>query len=46
LIAEKRSGGGEVLGMTFDLNQLRGMRDRDLFVRKVITYLLTVSRLG
>lgn len=46
LIAEKRSGAGDVLGMTFNLNQLSGMRDRDLFVRNVITYLLAVSRLG
>jgi uncharacterized membrane protein len=46
LIAEKRLGAGEVFGMTFDLSQLRGMRNLDLFVQNVITYLLAVSRLG
>ena len=46
LIAEKRSGAGDVLGVTFNLNQLSGMRNLDLFVQNVITYLLARSRLG
>lgn len=46
LIAEKRSGAGDVLGMTFDLNQLRGMRNLDLFVQNIISYLLAAPQLG
>jgi uncharacterized membrane protein len=46
LIAEKWSGAGDVLGMTFDLNELRGQSSLDLFVRDVINYLLAGSRVG
>lgn len=46
LIAEVGSGAGRVLGIAFDLNDFAGMRDRDLFVRNAITYLLRASRMG
>lgn len=46
LIAEVGSGSGRVLGIAFDLNDFAGMRDRDLFVRNTITYLLRASRMG
>lgn len=46
LIAEVGSGSGRVLGIAFDLNDFAGMRDRDLFVRNAITYLLRASRMG
>lgn len=46
LIAEVASGSGHVLGIAFDLNDFAGMRDRDLFVRNTITYLLRASRMG
>ena len=44
LIAEVTVGGGRVIGLAFDLNDLAGMRDRDLFVRNTLTYLLANSR--
>ncbi len=44
LIAEVASGAGRVLGVAFDLNEFGGMRDRDLFVRNTIGYLLAASR--
>jgi uncharacterized membrane protein len=46
LIAEKGSGAGDVLGMTFDPNQLRGQASLDRFVRNVIAYLLAVSQVS
>ncbi len=46
LIAEVASGSGRVLGIALDLNDFAGMRDRDLFVRNTITYLLQASRMG
>lgn len=44
LIAEVAVGGGRVIGLAFDLNDLAGMRDRDLFVQNTLTYLLANSR--
>lgn len=46
LIAEVGVGAGRVIGIAFDLNDLAGMRDRDLFVRNTIGYLLRASRMG
>jgi len=46
LIAEVSAGSGRVLGIAFDLNDFAGMRDRDLFVRNTITYLVRASRMG
>ncbi len=46
LIAEVGVGAGRVIGIAFDLNDLAGMRDRDLFVRNTIGYLLRTSRMG
>ncbi len=37
-------GAGRVIGIAFDLNDLAGMRDRDLFVQNTLTYLLATSR--
>jgi hypothetical protein len=44
LIAEVGVGAGRVIGTAFDLNDLAGMRDRDLFVQNTLTYLLAASR--
>jgi hypothetical protein len=44
LIAEVGVGAGRVLGIAFDLNDLAGMRDRDLFVQNALIYLLAASR--
>jgi hypothetical protein len=46
LIAEVGVGSGRVIGIAFDLNDLAGMRDRDLFVQNTLTYLLAASRTG
>jgi len=46
LIAEVGGGAGRVIGVATDLNDLAGMRDRDLFVRNTIGYLLRTSRMG
>jgi len=46
LITEVGVGAGRVIGIAFDLNDLAGMQDRDLFVRNTIGYLLRVSRMG
>ena len=46
LIAEVAAGSGRVVGIAFDLNDLAGMRDRDLFVQNTLTYLLATSRAG
>ena len=46
LIAEVAAGAGRVVGVAFDLNDLAGMRDRDLFVQNTLTYLLAASRVG
>lgn len=46
LIEELSVGAGRVIGIAFDLNEFAGMRDRDLFVRNTIEYLLNVSRIG
>jgi hypothetical protein len=46
LITELGVGAGRVIGIAFDLNDLAGMRDRDLFVRNTLGYLLRVSRMG
>ena len=46
LIAELAVGAGRVIGIAFDLNEFAGMRDRDLFVRNVLAYLLAGSRTG
>lgn len=46
LIAEAAVGAGRALGIAFDLNEFSGMRDRDLFVRNIISYLLAASRAG
>jgi uncharacterized membrane protein len=46
LIAEIGVGAGRVIGIAFDLNEFAGMRDRDLFVRNTIGYLLNASRTG
>jgi hypothetical protein len=46
LIAEVSAGAGRVIGIAFDLNDLAGMRDRDLFVRNTMGYLLRASRMG
>jgi hypothetical protein len=46
LIAEVAAGSGRVIGIAFDLNDLAGMRDRDLFVQNTLTYLLATSRVG
>ncbi len=46
LLAEVASGSGRVLGIALDLNDFAGMRDRDLFVRNTITYLVRASRMG
>ena len=46
LIAEVGAGAGRVIGVATDLNDLAGMRDRDLFVRNTIGYLLRASRMG
>ena len=45
LIAELSVGAGCVLGIAFDLNEFGGMRDRDLFVRNTMAYLLSASRI-
>jgi hypothetical protein len=44
LIAEVMVGSGRVVGVAFDMNDLGGMRDRDLFVQNTLTYLLATSR--
>jgi len=46
LITEVGVGAGRVIGVATDLNDLAGMRDRDLFVRNTIGYLLRASRMG
>jgi hypothetical protein len=46
LISELGVGAGRVIGVAFDLNDFAGMRDRDLFVRNTIGYLLGASRMG
>lgn len=46
LVAELAVGAGRVIGIAFDLNDLAGMRDRDLFVQNTLAYLLTASRAG
>ena len=46
LIAEVGVGAGRVIGVAIDLNDFAGMRDRDLFVRNTIGYLLRTSRMG
>jgi hypothetical protein len=46
LISELGVGAGRVIGVALDLNDFAGMRDRDLFVRNTIGYLLQVSRMG
>jgi hypothetical protein len=46
LIAEVGVGAGRVIGVALDLNDFAGMRDRDLFVRNTIGYLLRASRMG
>jgi len=46
LIAEIGVGAGRVLGIAFDLNEFRGMRDLGQFVQNTMTYLHGVSRLG
>jgi len=46
LIAEVAVGAGRVIGIAFDLNDFAGMRDRDLFVRNTLAYLLATSRTG
>ena len=45
LIAEVAVGAGRVLGFAFDMNELAGMRDRDVFIRNTMTYLLSASRI-
>lgn len=46
LVAEVRVGAGRVIGVACDLNDFGGMRDRDLFVQNILTYLFAVSRAG
>lgn len=46
LIAELAVGSGRVIGIAFDLNDLGGMRDRDLFVQNTLLYLLAASRVA
>ncbi len=46
LIAELAVGTGRVIGIAFDLNELAGMQDRDLFLRNTIGYLLRASGIG
>ncbi len=46
LITEVGVGAGRVIGIAFDLNDFANMRDRDLFVRNSIGYLLGASRMG
>jgi hypothetical protein len=46
LIAELAVGAGRVIGIAFDLNDLAGMRDRDLFVQNTLGYLLAASQAG
>ena len=46
LIAEVGAGAGRVIGIASDLNDFAGMRDRDLFVRNTMGYLLRASRMG
>jgi hypothetical protein len=46
LIAEMSVGAGRVIAIALDLNEFSGMRDRDLFVRNTIGYLLSASRMG
>jgi hypothetical protein len=46
LVAELAAGAGRVIGIAFDLNDLAGMRDRDLFVQNTLAYLLTASLAG
>jgi hypothetical protein len=46
LIAELAVGAGRVIGIAFDLNDLPGMRDRDLFIQNTLAYLLATSRAG
>ncbi len=46
LIAEVGVGAGRVIGVALDLNDLAGMRDRDLFVRNTIGNLLRASQMG
>ena len=44
LIAEVGVGAGRVMGIAFDLNDLAGMQNRELFVQNTLTYLLAASR--
>lgn len=46
LIAELSVGAGRVIGIAFDLNDVAGMRDRDLFIQNTLGYLLTTSGAG
>lgn len=46
LIAEVGVGAGRLIGIASDLNDFAGMRDRDLFVRNTMGYLLRASRMG
>jgi hypothetical protein len=46
LIAEIGVGSGRVVGVAFDMNDSGAVRDRDLFVRNALTYLLVSSRAG
>lgn len=46
LIAELSVGAGRVIGVAFDLNDLAGMRDRDLFIQNTLGYLLAASGAG
>ncbi len=46
LITEVGVGAGRVIGIAFDLNDFANMRDRDLFVRNTIGYLLRASLMG
>jgi len=46
LIAEVGVGAGRVIGVALDLNDVAGMRDRDLFVRNTVGYLLRASQMG
>lgn len=46
LIAELSVGAGRVIGIAFDLNDLAGMRDRDLFIQNTLGYLRAASGAG
>jgi hypothetical protein len=46
LIAETAVGTGRVVGIAFDPNEFSGMRDRDLFVKNTLGYLLSASRIA